>query len=52
MKCTVNKKHVYTKVSNDPGRHACQAISYCMHYLTRCACGKTQVAGYAVPELR
>lgn len=45
-------KHKYIKVSSDPGRHGCEAISYCMHYLARCECGRTEVKGTAIPEVR
>lgn len=45
-------KHEFKKISNNPGQHACESISYCMHYLTKCACGKQRVAGHADPEVR
>ena len=51
-KCTVYKRHVFVKISDDPGAHACESISYCHHYKSKCACGAGKVEGYAVPELR
>lgn len=45
-------RHHYVEVPSGLGRHACEPMSYCHHWLGRCECGDERVLGYAVEEVR